>query len=708
MFRRKKKRWRLFKLVLFVLIFVAIGIGGVYGAAYLMGPPPIEKQYKTTLYSADEEVIGEEPRGKSHTYVSLDEIAEPAILASLVVEDKNFYHHHGFDVKRIGGAILKDIQTMSLKEGASTLTQQYARNLYLDFDKTLTRKAKEAFYTIRLEMFYSKDDILEGYLNRIYYGHGMYGIEAASTYYFDKSAKDLTIAEAAMLAGIPKGPTYYSPINHPDNAKDRQEHILALLNKYGEITDEEYETAQEEDLQYAEAVTKDETTEVGPYFQDMALREAANLLDIELEEVRTGGYEIQTTLDIDLQENLNKQVDDTLADDSDMQVGAISLNPLTGDIVAMVGGSDYKESTFNRATRANRMPGSAFKPFLYYKALEHGFTPTTMLMSEETTFDLDNDKTYKPHNFNHNYADKPITLAQALALSDNIYAVKTNLFLKPEKLVDISNQLGIDRDLPAVPSLALGSATVSVEEMTKAYGILANGGREVDQHTVQKIKNRDGDVLYENERSSGEQILDPEKTSVLTQLMTGMFDSSLDGYMSVTGASIAPTLTQPYAGKSGSTEGDSWMIGYSPALVTSVWTGYDDNRDIEDPTEMGYAKNIWANYMEAAHAGEEDLEFQIPAGVVAVDIDPETGKRATPYCETTRKMYFEKGTVPTETCTDHLHGTEQKDWSDYEDTYPDPPKQDDKNGKKKNIFDDWKDLFQQGMEQMPTPDNDSA
>lgn len=706
MFRRKKKRWKLFKLACFILLFLAIGIGSLYGVAYMMGPPPIEKQYKTTFYSSDDEVIGEEPRGESHTYISLDEIAEPAILASLVVEDKNFYHHHGFDVKRIGGALLKDLQTMSLKEGASTLTQQYARNLYLDFDKTLTRKAKEAFYTMRLEMFYSKDEILEGYLNRIYYGHGMYGIEAASSYFFDKSAKDLTIAEAAMLAGIPKGPTYYSPINHPENAKERQKHILALLNKHDEITDEEYQAAKEEDLQFTEAVAKDETKEIGSYFQDMALKEAAEILDMELEEVRTGGYEIQTTLDIELQESLNKQIDDKMSKDSEMQVGAISLDPLTGEVAAMVGGKDYEESTFNRATRANRMPGSAFKPLLYYKALENGFTPATMLMSEETTFDLDNGKTYKPNNFNHNYADKPITLAQALALSDNIYAVKTNLFLEPDKLVETSKQLGIDRDLPAVPSLALGSATVSVEEMAKAYGVFANGGRQVDQHTVKQIKNRDGEVLYEQKRSPGDQILDPAKTSVLTELMTGMFDTSLDGYMSVTGASIASKLTHPYAGKSGSTDGDSWMIGYSPTLVTSVWTGYDDNRDIENPTEMGHAKNIWASFMEEAHVDEEDLEFQVPAGVVAVDIDPETGKRATPYCETTRKMYFEKGTVPTETCTEHLHGTEQKDWSDYEDTYPDPPKEDeDKDDKKKNIFDDWKDLFQQGMEHIPRTQN---
>lgn len=666
-------------------------VGGVYGLAYLLGPPPIQKQHKTVYYSADKEIIGTEHSANSNTYVTLDDISKPLIDATLAVEDRNFYNHYGFDVKRIGGAILKDIQHLSLKQGASTLTQQYARNLYLSHEKTWNRKAKEALYTVRLEMFNTKDEILEGYLNRIYYGHGAYGIEAASKYYFGKSASDLKIEEAAMLAGIPKGPTYYSPLNNLERATERQHLILGLLQKNGDISNEEYEIAKQKKLTFNKE-TEREPDDVGPYFQDMALKEATKLLDTDIESVRSGGYKIYTTLDQGLQKKLENKVAENVAEDSEIEVGAMSINPQNGDIRALVGGKAYEKSTFNRAISAKRMPGSTFKPFLYYQALEHGYTATTMLMSEETTFELASGKEYSPRNYNGYYENRPITLAQALALSDNIYAVKTNLFLEPEKLTEFVKTIGIDRDLPKVASLALGTASVSVQEMVNGYGVIANGGKQIENHTITKIENPNGDVLYKRHMKRGKEVLDRKKAFILTQLMTGMFDTTLNGSMSVTGASVAPELTQNYAGKSGSTNVDSWMIGYSPTLLTGIWTGYDDNRDIEKADEMAYAKNIWSQYMEAAHAETEKLDFLTPAGVVAVDIDPLTGKRATPYCETKRKMYFEKGTVPTESCTLHMHGAEMGEWIEDGDDYPEPPDPE-HDEKKKKLLDGWQDLF---------------
>src|SRR5690625_3403945 len=268
----------------------------------------------------------------------------------------------------------------------------------------------------------------------------------------------------------------------------------------------------------------------------------------------------------------------------------MSIRSEDGAIIGLVGGRSYEDSAFNRATDAQRMVGSAFKPFVYYAALENGFTPTTMLLSEPTTFTLDDGSTYKPSNYNGYYAYKPISLEQAIALSDNIYAVKTNLFLDPSNVIETTRSFGITSELPNVPSLALGSASISLLEMVQAYGVLANNGKEVDAHSITKITDVDGTTIYERKEEEGKQILDPNKTFILNHLMMGMFDRRLNGYMDVTGSSIIDQLTRTYAGKSGTTDTDNWMIGFSPVVTTGVWTGYDENKSIQTPAEKKIAK----------------------------------------------------------------------------------------------------------------------
>src|SRR5699024_9266231 len=236
---------------------------------------------------------------------------------------------------------------------------------------------------------------------------------------------------------------------------------------------------------------------------------------------------------------------------------------------------------FNRAVNAERMVGSAFKPFVYYAALEHGYTPSTTLLSEPTSFTAADGGVYKPQNYNGYYANKPITLSKALALSDNIYAVKTNLFLKPETVIETTKKFGITSSLPNVPSLALGSASISLLEMTEAYGVIANGGNQVDAYSIEKIKNRSGKEVYKKDTTKQKSILDEKKTFILSHLMTGMFDRRLNGYMEVTGTSIIDQLTRVYAGKSGTTDSYNWMIGFTPKIVTGIWTGFDDNRPIQ-------------------------------------------------------------------------------------------------------------------------------
>ncbi|PAV31395.1 monofunctional biosynthetic peptidoglycan transglycosylase [Virgibacillus profundi] len=643
------------------LLFLSV-ILGVYLVSFILGPPTLTNQQNTIYYSNSDEIIGEESGSENRYWVELDEMSPAVIDATLMIEDKHFYDHHGFDFRRIAGAIWKDIQSFSLKEGASTLTQQYARNLFLTHEKTWERKLKEAFYTIRLEMYYSKDEILEGYLNTIYYGHGAYGIEAASNHFFNKSAKKLTLAEASMLAGIPKGPTYYSPLNDEERAKNRQLQILKSMLNEKKITEQEYDLATGKKLTYADQTDRNKV-EIGSYFQDVVLQEASKILELDSESIRSGGFQIYTTLNIDYQKQLESKINTTVNHASEIQAGAIAMEPKTGGIRAMVGGRNYEESPFNRATMAKRMPGSAFKPFLYYTALENGYTPSTMLMSKPTTFELENAAVYSPSNFNGYYANQPITLARALALSDNVYAVKTNMFLGADKLVETAKNFGITSELPAVPSLALGTAAVTVEEMVTGYGLPANGGKKIDGYTIEKIIDRDGKTVFERDNDSSELVLDPQKAFILTQLMTGMFDRELDGYMAVTGSSIANDLTHLYAGKSGTTDSDSWMIGFSPSLVAGVWIGYDDNRSMEIVAESTYAKNIWAGFMESAHEGLPQEKFPSPAGVVGIPIDPATGERATPYCDASRVMYYEKGTEPESHCTEHFHieGNEKED-----------------------------------------------
>lgn len=658
------------KFILSSLLAVLLIGGGIYAFAFLLGAPDLTNEQNTVLYSDDGEPFGEKKGTESRQWVGLAEISPDLINATLMIEDQRFYQHKGLDFKRIVGAALEDIKDLSFKEGASTLTQQYARNLYLTHEKTWSRKLKEAFYAIRIELFYPKEEILEGYLNTIYYGHGAYGIEAASEYYFDKKAQELTLAEAAMLAGIPKGPAYYSPENNLTNATQRQKQILSVMLDKHVITEEQFSAAQNESLNFTYG--KNEENVVGAYFQDTVLYEAAKLLKLDVETVRSSGLQIHTTLDIEKQRQLEKEIAEKIDDSSEVEAGAIAMRPEDGAIEALVGGRHYEKSTYNRVIQAKRPPGSTFKPFLYYAALENGYTSSTMMESKPTAFELSNGDTYQPNNFNGYYANEPISLAQAIAVSDNVYAVKTHLYLGTDKLVDTARKFKIQGDLPAVASLALGTAEVSVKDMVRGYSMIANGGKEIEPFAIERIIDRNGKKIYSRTQRLSKDILDPRYTFILTQLLTGMFDEELSGYTSVTGAPIANKLTHTYAGKSGTTHADSWMIGYSPRLVTGVWLGYDDNRPMEKVAEMAAAKEIWADFMEASHAERVD-QFKIPNGVIGVPIDPETGARATPYCPTSRVMYYKVGDAPEHHCTQHLQENEPI--------------------KNKGIFEKWFDAF---------------
>ncbi|KAB7670616.1 transglycosylase domain-containing protein [Bacillus sp. B1-b2] len=650
--RKPGKYIRLFIILsLLFMITVSIIFIGIYVYARTLGPPALTVSESTLYYSDDGSIIGESSNGEKRYWVSLDDISPYLIDATVAIEDKSFYSHHGFDYKRIGGAIIADIKAMAKVQGASTITQQYARNLFLEHDKTWKRKLEEAFYTMRLEMFYTKEEILEGYINTIYYGHGAYGAEAASQYYFGKKASELTLSEASMLAGIPKGPSVYSPFFSSKNALERQDIILQTLLQNGYIDEQKKEEAIQEELTYV-GKFPNANTEIAPYFQDTVKSILKDQLQLDDRTIQLGGLKVYTTLDTEQQKIAEKTVKYTIDQNSDIQIGFVAMDPSTGYVKALVGGKDYDKSPFNRATQAVRQPGSTIKPLLYYAAMEHGFTPATMMSSEKTTFRFeDGSEPYTPHNFNNKYAEKDITMAQALALSDNVYAVKTHLFLGEETLVKTGERFGLTTELENVPSLALGTSNVRVIDMANAYSIFANGGNKVSPVFITKIETSEGETIYEY-KPNKEEILDPDLTFVMNHMMTGMFDSGLNGYTSVTGSTINKNLTRIYAGKSGSTNSDSWMIGYTPQLVSAVWTGYDQGEPITLAADKTYAKKVWANFMEDSLKDEPIIGFQPTDGTVGVYIDPNSGKLAANSCDTKRMVYFTKDTVPTEFCAD--------------------------------------------------------
>lgn len=637
-----------------IVVLLLILLLAVLIYAKVKGPPPLAVPQASLLYGEDGSVIGETNTGEKRYWVDLDDISPYLIEATISVEDKRFYKHYGFDFKRMGGAALADLKAMSKVQGASTISQQYARNLFLSHDKTWKRKISEAFYTLRIEMNYSKKEILEGYLNTIYYGHGAYGIQAASQFYFGKDAKDLTLEEAAVLAGVPKAPVYYSPISHPDNAGKRQALILDSMAEDRRITQEEADSAKNNKL----AITgthPNQTANVAPYFQDVVKSVLHSELGIDERTIEMGGLKVYTTLNPHHQKIAEKVVAEQIPQDSDLQLAFVSMDPSSGYVSAMVGGRNYEQSPFNRAVQAIRQPGSTIKPLLYYAALKEGYTPSTRMKSEPTSFTFnDGESTYEPHNYNNQYPNGDITLAQAIALSDNIYAVKTHLFIGQDTLPKTAKeQFGITTDIKKYPSSALGTSGARVIDMVNAYNMFANGGYKVKPVFITKVVDYSGKTIYEH-ASKKEPVLDHDLAFVMTHMLTGIFDPKLNGYANVTGTQIIGDATRPYAGKSGTTDTDNWMIGFTPQLTAGVWTGFDKGEEVNLANDKYYAKKIWVNFMEQALKDEPIKSFKPTKNVIGVAVDPQSGKLATKDCPVQRFTYFVKGTEPTDYCQTHL------------------------------------------------------
>ncbi|HPF83531.1 MAG TPA: transglycosylase domain-containing protein, partial [Bacilli bacterium] len=560
---------KIFKILLILLIILII----IYLSLYLYAKSTNKLNIKSAnnyyMYDSNNELFS----GHNEDWINIDKISKHLINATLSIEDKNFYKHIGFDYLRILKALFINAKNGKTMQGASTISQQYAKNLYLDFDKTWKRKFEEAWLTIKLESTYSKDEILEGYLNTINYG-GVFGIENASYYYFGISASELSLAQASILAGIPKSPTNYSPITNLENAKKRQLTILKSMVKNKYITEEELKKSYEEELTYIGKSRKNESSTI-MYYQDAVMDELENIDSIPDSLIETGGLKIYTNLNTSLQLELEKNFNKNMTDEN-LQVSSIIAEPTTGKIVSLIGGRDYSKSQYNRATKAKRQVGSSLKPFLYYSALENGFTASTTFSSSKTTFILSNNQTYSPKNYGDVYGDKEISMAAALAYSDNIYAVKTNLFLGEDNLVNILHRVGIDDELKANPSLALGTAELTMYQMIKAYSTLASYGNKITPHLIEKVTDNNDKVLYEY-KYKDENVLNKSSLYIINELLTNCYNTTFIDYNYPTCINIASKVTHKYSIKTGTTDTDNLIFGYNKDLVMGIWTGFDNN-----------------------------------------------------------------------------------------------------------------------------------
>ena len=623
------------KFIFYLTIILLVLYGSLYVYAKFDDKISIKSANSFYMYDNNNEIFN-----KEDNWVSIKEISPNLINATISIEDKHFYNHVGFDYLRIMKAMTVNIKNMKNLEGASTITQQLAKNLFLDFDKTWERKIEEAWLTIKLESNFTKNEILEGYLNTINYG-GVFGIENASIYYFGKSAKELNLAEASILAGIPKSPTYYSPITNYDNAKMRQKIILNAMVNNKFINESEKEQAISEKLNIVGKYEKNNSNTL-MYYQDAVIKELNSIKSIPKSFIKTGGLKIYTNLDLNTQIDLENNIEKYLKNDQDLQVASVMVNPNDGKIIALIGGRNYKKSEFNRAIESKRQVGSTLKPFLYYSALENGFTASTTFNSSKTTFVFSNDEKYSPKNYGDIYANKDITMAAALAYSDNIYAVKTHLFLGENNLVNMLNRIGITSNLSPVPSLALGTSEINIIDMTSSYSVFANNGYKIKPHLIEKIVDMNGKVLYKFNEDK-KLILNQSTTYIMNELLSNCYNNVFVDYNYPTCINIASKVSNKYAIKTGTTDTDHLIFGYNPEIVLGIWSGYDNNDDTY-PEVSTNIKLAWIDTIENYFKKNKATWYKKPENIVGVPVNPITGELNT---NKNTILYYIKGTEPT-------------------------------------------------------------
>ena len=631
--------YKLVKVAFVFMIVMTIFFVGLYLYAVSLPKININNVNNISIYDKENDIIFSGNGNKE--WISLNNISNYLIDATISTEDKRFYNHPGFDILRIAKSMYVNVTTKNLSQGASTITQQLARNLFSNFDKTWRRKLKEAWYAFRIEIDYSKYEILEAYLNTINYGNGVLGIENASYYYFNKSAKNLSLAEASMLAGIPKAPNAYSPLNDSETAKKRQGIILNYMVKNKKISEKEAEDAYDIELKYIGKKQKFNLSTL-MYYKDAVVNELNSIKSIPDSYINSG-LKVYTSLDINAQTILENSMKNNITDDK-LQVASIMMRPDNGAIIALIGGTDYLKTEYNRALYSKRQVGSTMKPILYYAALENGFTASTNFLSQATTFTFSDNYTYTPQNYGAIYPNHDISMAAAIAYSDNIYAVKTHLFLGEEVLVNTAKRIGINETLEKIPSLPLGTEELNIIDYVGGYATFANGGYKIKPHLIEKVLDCNDNVLYEFKEEK-EPVLNSSIVYILNDLMTGTYDLTMIDYNYPTCGSLVNKITNKYAIKTGTTDTDSWTIGYNKDILIGVWNGYDDAKTIEI-NAVKSSKNIWSDAIEGYLKDKDTSWYDMPDNVVGVLVDPINGTLADNKTKKKKILYYIKGTEP--------------------------------------------------------------
>lgn len=630
--------YKITKAGIFSFIAGLVLLIGIYFYASLLPKLELRSANSFQIFDNNNNLL---TKGSSNNdWVKLDDISENLINATISIEDKNFYKHQGFDYLRIIKAMWINIQNKSISQGASTISQQYVKNLFLDFGQTWKRKLEEAFLTMQLEINYDKKEILEGYLNTINYGQGNYGIKNASNYYFNKEPKYLTLEEAIILAGISKNPSNYNPVSNYEKAIKRARVVAKSMvnNKY--ISDDEYNSLFSKKIDVYK-MKDDDKKDLVMYYRDAVMDELKSIKTIPKSLIESGGLKIYTHLDMKSQNILEEAINNYLGKDEKIQVASIIVDPHNGGVKALVGGKDYAMSQYNRVTKAKRQVGSTMKPFLYYAALENNFVSSSTFTSEATTFSLDNGKTYTVTNYGDKYANKPITMAAALALSDNIYAVKTNMFLGPDTLLQVAKRTGIRGNLLAVPSLALGTSEINMLDYARGYTTFASGGYKRDIHFIKKVEDLEGNILFEKDLED-DLVLNPNYTYILNEMMSNTTNASFIDYAKPSALNIANKLKRKYAIKTGTTGTDFYLAGYNPDLLMLVWAGNDDSSELE-LSKNTYTKNIFADTIENILEGKKETWYQTPKNVVGVFKNAITGEEVN-STKNSAIFYYVKGT----------------------------------------------------------------
>jgi penicillin-binding protein 1A len=579
--------------------------------------------------------------------IRISELPKVVIQAFVAAEDTRFYQHRGVDILSIMRAFFKNIEAGRIVQGGSTITQQVAKSLYLSPERNYMRKIKEAILAYRIDKYLSKDEIMNLYLNHIYLGHGTYGIEAASQGYFGKSAKDLALSEAALLAGLPKAPGNYSPYAHLDMARQRQLYVLGRMLEDGYITAQEKEEAIGAPVKLRSIKPKEK---IAPYFIENVRRYILEKYGSDV--LYREGLEVYTTLDIAMQKTARAAVERGLREIEErerytkvlVQGALLSMDVRTGAIRAMVGGRDFKKSEFNRATQARRQPGSAFKPFIYTAAFDKGMTPATKFTDSPVVFADATGKIWEPQNFDREFWG-PTTLRTALVLSRNIITIKLLQEIGVDYAAEYAANMGISSPLSRNLSLALGTSGVTLQEMVRGYGVLANQGKRVMPFFIKKIVDRTGHVFEENQPITGQiQVIDPRIAFMTTYVMQDVVESG-------TGMQVK-SIGRPVAGKTGTTDDtrDAWFIGFTPSLVTGVWVGFDQERPLGKQEVGGRAAApIWLYFMEKAIKDTPVESFPVPEGIVFIKVDQKTGLPVKPSSPGSISECFLEGTTPDDT-----------------------------------------------------------